>query len=118
MSNSKRSVVSRLERRYKDLKRSMAGIGYVFPGNIAKRFSMCGNPSCRCAADESKRHGPYYEWTRKLEGKTVTVRLTAEQARLCAGWVKNRRTLKKILTQMQAVSVRAAKALAGVGFGR
>ena len=118
MSRRKKNAANRLERRYRELKRSVAEIGYVFPGSIAKRFTVCGKPSCRCAADVSKRHGPYYEWTRKLKGKTVTVKLTAEQARLCARWIKNRRAIKKILTQMQAVSVQAAKALADVGFGR
>ena len=70
----------------------------------------CGKPSCRCAGDPSKRHGPYYEWTRKLGGKTATVRLTAEQARLYEEWIENRRRLKKIMARMQEVSIQVAKA--------
>jgi len=69
----------------------------------------CGKPSCRCATDVTKRHGPYYEWTRKLKGKTVTVRLTAEQARRYEDWIQNRRKLKKILMRMQTVSIQAAQ---------
>jgi hypothetical protein len=111
------SRLRRLERLYGGLSRSLAGIGYVFPGSVAKRFIPCGKSYCRCATDATRRHGPYYEWTRKRAGKTATVRLTAEQARLYGGWIQNRRKLKKILTRMQAVSVQVAKALASPAAG-
>lgn len=100
----------RLESLYGELLRSLGGIGHIFPGSIATRFMPCGKSYCGCATDSSKRHGPYYEWTRKLAGKTVSVRLTAEQAQLYKGWIVNRRRLKKILTRMQAVSIRIAEA--------
>ena len=45
----------------------------------------------------------------RLKGKTVTVRLTAEQARCYEDWIQNRRKLKKILIRMQAVSIQAAQ---------
>ena len=99
-----------LESLYGELVRSLSGFGYIFPGSVATRFMPCGKPSCRCATDPSKRHGPYYEWTRKVAGKTVSARLTAEQARLYKGWIGNRRQLKKILTRMQTISVQVAEA--------
>ena len=102
----------RLEQLYGKLKRPLAAIGYVFPGSIAKRFMPCGKSSCRCATDPSRRHGPYYEWSRKVGGKTVTVRLTADQARLYAGWIDNRRKFKKIMARMQTVSIQVARVLA------
>ena len=98
-----------MEKLYGRLKRSLIGIGFIFPGSIVRRFMPCGKPSCCCATDVTKRHGPYYEWTRKLKGKTVTVRLTAEQARRYEDWIQNRRKLKKILIRMQAVSIQAAQ---------
>lgn len=99
----------RLESLYGELKGSLGQIGYIFPGSVAKRFMPCGRSSCLCATDSNKRHGPYYEWTRKLAGKTASVRLTAEQARLYEGWIGNRRRLKKILTRMQTVSIQIAE---------
>lgn len=117
MSSQKSSLrhdrLQRLENLYGELKRSLGRIGYIFPGSVAKRFMPCGRSSCRCATDSSKRHGPYYEWTRKLAGKTASARLTAEQARLYEGWIGNRRQLKKILTRMQAVSIQIAEAQVG-----
>lgn len=99
----------RLERVYDGLRKSLAGIGYVFPGSVVERLIPCGKSACRCAGDDTRRHGPYYEWTRKLAGKTVTVRLTVEQARLYQEWIGNRRKLKKILGRMQAVSMQVAR---------
>ena len=114
----RRNRLRRLEQRYRKLKRSVFKIGYVFPGSIVKRYMPCGKSYCRCAADPTKRHGPYYDWSTKVRGKTVTVRLTAKQAELYAGWITNRRKLKKILTQMQTVSTRVAQALGNPRLGR
>ncbi len=112
-TRSKQNRQQRLRQAYERLARSLTEVGYIFPGTITKRFIPCGKSSCRCAADPDQRHGPYYEWTRKVRGKTATVRLTAEQARLCREWIENRRRLKKILAQMQAMSIRAAQAQVG-----
>ena len=54
----------------------------------------------------SQLHGPYYQWTRKVRGKTVTVRLTREEARLVEGWISNGRQLDKIVAQVGTISLR------------
>jgi len=51
-------------------------------------------------------HGPYYDWTRKVKGKTVTVRLTPEQAHLMKKWIANARQLDNIVREMLQVSER------------
>lgn len=109
---SSHKSLRRLERLYDGFKQSLIEVGFILPGSVVERFMPCGKPTCRCAADPGQRHGPYYEWTRKLRGKTATVRLTAVQARLYQDWIENRRKLKKILARMHAVSVRAAEAQA------
>jgi hypothetical protein len=58
-------------------------VGYALRGTITKCLMPCGKPTCRCKADPPLLHGPYYLWTRRVAGKTRTVRLTyltAEQA--------------------------------------
>ena len=117
-SPARRNSLRRLEQRYRRLKHSVVEIGYVFPGSIVKHYVPCGKSYCRCAADPTKRHGPYYDWSKKVRGKSVTVRLTAEQAKLYSGWINNRRKLKKILTKMEAVSTQIAQALGDPRFSR
>ena len=94
----------RLEQSCAKLRRSLGEVGIIFPGSVVERWMPCGKPSCRCANDARLRHGPYYDWTRKVGGKTVTVRLTAKQARLGAAGIQNRRKFKDIVSRMQEVS--------------
>ena len=54
-----------------------------------------------------RRHGPYWQYTRKINGKTVTRRLTSAQAALYAQWIANGRALRDLLTQMGNVSDQA-----------
>jgi hypothetical protein len=84
---------------------------FVSPGSVVRRFMRCGKPSCRCHADPPQLHGPYWQWTRAVNGKTLTRNLTEEQARLYQGWIANRRRLTKILAEMDKVSEQAATIL-------
>lgn len=91
---------------YEQLKRALQRLGFVRPGSLVRRFMPCGKPSCRCMADPTQLHGPYYQWTMKLRGKTVTLRLTEAQAGLCEEWVSNHRSLKAIVRKMEALSLK------------
>ena len=72
----------------------------------------CGKAHCACSTDPAKRHGPYYEWTYKAQGKTVNVRLTAEAAPLIQSAAKQYRKLKSILTRLEKLSRQALAKLA------
>jgi hypothetical protein len=96
-----------LPRNYQQLQLALGRIGYFRRGTLLKRFMPCGKPGCACQATPPRLHGPYYQWTHKVEGKTVTVRLTAEQAELLAGWIATGRELDRIITEMQRLSLRA-----------
>jgi len=91
---------------YEALKEALGQLGYVRPGSLVRRFMPCGKPSCRCMGDPPWLHGPYYQWTLRIRGKTKTVRLSEQQARLCAGWIANHRKLKDIVRRMEAISLK------------
>ncbi len=94
------------ESRYAGLKRAIAALGPIRRGSLVRRFMPCGKSGCCCQASPPELHGPYYQWTRKVRGKTVTVRLTQAEARLFEEWISNGRQLDKIVAQMEAVSLR------------
>ncbi|MGH7265035.1 MAG: DUF6788 family protein [Candidatus Rokuibacteriota bacterium] len=104
-------MLKQLEARHRALLRQSTALGLVLRGTIGKRFLPCGKPACRCKADPPILHGPYYLWTRKVAGKTVTVRLSAEQMVRCQPWTRNMRTLDRLLRALQAVGLRAAGAV-------
>ena len=100
MKTSREQVV------YDELKQQLLQLGFVRPGSLVRRFMPCGRPSCRCMADPPALHGPYYQWTQKVHGKTVTMRLTEKQARLCVEWTQNHREFKKLIRKMEALSLK------------
>jgi len=99
------------QRRYEALKRTVRTLGPIRRGSLVRRFMPCGKPGCCCQASPPELHGPYYQWTRKVRGKTMTVRLTREEARLFEEWISNGRQLDRIVAQMETVSLRITERL-------
>jgi hypothetical protein len=87
----------------------LADIGFISPGSVVVRTTACGKPGCRCQADPPHRHGPYYQWSRAVAGKTHSRRLDERQADLYRGWIANRHRLEQIIAQMEQVSAEAAE---------
>jgi hypothetical protein len=102
---------SDLQQRYQKLQAALGRVGYFRRGTLLKRFMPCGKPGCACQASPPRLHGPYYQWTRKVRGKTVTVRLTSEQAELLARWIEAGRELDRIIAEMEQLSLRATDRL-------
>jgi hypothetical protein len=100
-------TVDSLRDRYRFLAAQIAGTGFTATGTVLCIGNVCGKPGCACHADPGKRHGPYWQHTRKVGGKTVTRRLTSAQAALYAEWISNSRALRDLLAQMQQVSDQA-----------
>ncbi len=83
--------------------------GFLLQGSITTRWMRCGKPSCLCQRDPQARHGPYHQWTVKRRGKTVTVYLDEEQAKICRHWIENNKRAEKLMSQMQALTLRLAR---------
>lgn len=98
------SMTKQDEQRFTALKEAVAELGPMRRGTVLRLLVPCGKPGCRCQADPPQLHGPYYNWTRKVKGKTVTVRLTPEQARLMKQWIANSRRLDQLVKEMLLVS--------------
>ena len=91
---------------YKALQNRVLKLGWVRPGSLVSRLVRCGKSTCRCMADPSEPHGPYWQWTHKVQGKTVTRRLTSEQAKLCEKWLADHRHLKAMVRRMETLSLK------------
>jgi hypothetical protein len=96
---------------YRELAHQLADIGLIASGSVTRRYTRCGTPTCRCHADPPERHGPYWQWTAKINGKTITRRLTGQQAALYSQWINNDRQLRHIISQMRQTAAKAAKLL-------
>jgi hypothetical protein len=108
------TVEERLEeynRRHRELAAQIAQIGIVAAGSVTRRFTRCTSAGCRCNADPPTPHGPYWQWTAKVNGKTVTKRLTAEEAELYREWIGNDRRIRALLDQIRKVDAKATELL-------
>lgn len=85
----------------------LSHIDGVLPGSVVVRHMRCGKQDCACKADPPALHGPYIQWTRTMNGKTVTRFLSEEQLARYQPWFDNARRLKELLAKLQIASVHA-----------
>ena len=90
------------------LKAALAEIGIVLRGSVTERYMPCGRAGCRCQATPPSLHGPYFQWTTKVEGKTKTVRLRPEEVPLYREWIANGRKLDQIIRDWEQTGLAAA----------
>ena len=75
--------------------------GFALPGTLTDRMTRCGHPNCRCHADPPRLHGPYHQWTRKIDGKTVTRILTDDQLADYRPWFDSHRRLRELIAELE-----------------
>lgn len=97
------------QRRYRELARQLAGIGFIASGSVASRLNRCGKANCACHSEPPKLHGPYWHWTAKVNGKTVNRRLSEHEAQLYNEWIANDRQVKALLAQMRQIAAEATE---------
>lgn len=103
-STSPPRALARLSQRFQELKHGLDQLEYFCKGTVLKRMTKCGKAYCACRSDPDKRHGPYFELTYKIDGKTVNVRLSPEAAPLYKAASAQFRKLKNTLRRLEKIS--------------
>lgn len=98
------SALAKHTQRFQELKGAFDQLEYFCKGTVLKRMTKCGKAYCACRSDSNKRHGPYFELTYKVEGKTVNVRLSPEAAPLYKAASAQFRKLKTTLQRLEKIS--------------
>jgi uncharacterized protein DUF6788 len=57
------------------LLQQISELGDFQPGSITSASRRCGSPRCHCAKPDDPGHGPHFQLTQKVKGKTVTQNL-------------------------------------------
>ncbi len=107
LARSTRAQLAAYQERYAQLASQLAEVGFIAAGSVTLRYTRCASLGCRCNAEPSQPHGPYYQWTAKVNGKTVTRRLSEDEARLYQEWIANDRRLSAVITKMRQVAAKA-----------
>jgi hypothetical protein len=106
-ANRRKRAERQLEKLYNDyesIRAELSELGYILPGTLQKREYKCGKPNCRCA-NEGVFHGPYYQWTRKINGKTVTINFEKEVGEKVKEWTKNNQRFRRISQRLEKTSL-------------
>ncbi len=90
-----------MKKRYQDLCEKLADPGMILQGSVSERV-IKGKEGQK--QKPGKTYGPYYQWTFKDAGKTVTVNLTREQARKCKQAMANNKKLEQTIKEMRILS--------------
>jgi hypothetical protein len=91
----------------------LSAIDFALPGSIVERMMRCGQRRCRCKDDPPQLHGPYLQWTRKTNGKTVTKMLTPEQLDRYRDWLNNARRLRELTTELETLTIQTVEQAEG-----
>lgn len=86
----------------------LASLGLALPGTLIQRHVRCGKPGCRCHADPPVLHGPYWQWTRKTGGKTITRLVSDDQLDDYRQWLDNHRRLRALVAELEALTLAIA----------
>ncbi len=89
---------------------SIARTGKVLPGSLQERLTRCGRAGCACQDDPPRRHGPYWQWTRKLNKKTVSRWLSAKHAADYQHWIENDRRIRELLARLETIGIASLEA--------
>ena len=78
------------------LRRRLISMGREKPfiiGSLTKIYRKCGNPNCRCAKENGKKH-PAHLLTTKTKGKTCAIYVPVDMVAEVQEWCDNYRNLK------------------------
>lgn len=90
---ARESTAEGLPAAYLRLQAELGRTGWVALGSVVER-------------NKPGQGGPRYQWSRRLEGKTVTVALSAEQFEWLREAIANQRRVWAILERMHRITLR------------
>jgi len=95
--------IIRLRSRYNTLAARLKETGLVLQGTITER-------TIEPLENKEKIYGPYYQWTRKIRAKTVTVNLSPPQTKVYQAAIDNNKRLEKTVKDMRDLSLKICNA--------
>ena len=98
---------SALRRQTREIRQAIDAMTLVGSGTLSIRTKVCGKPTCRCATDPEARHGPYYEWTRRVEGRYRHSIVSPRQAELLERAIANYKEIQRLLRLWEAETAAA-----------
>ena len=90
----------------KSLKNKITAREWILQGTLLRQYKQCGKTNCRCHQDKKHWHGPYWIWTRKEKGKTITKTLNRNQAKMVKKSLEEMKKINKLVEKWKIMSLR------------
>lgn len=100
---------SQLEARIHDLARQLGAAAISIGGSLGTTYRRCGRASCRCATSDAHKH-PSLLLNGKVAGKTKSIYIPVAMAGEVEQWVQQRRQMKALLKQIDALAEQIVRA--------
>jgi uncharacterized iron-regulated protein len=91
---------AQIRRRFRQLAATLARTGPILLGTLHERRI----PAPAKDGRKAKTYGPYYQWTFKREGRTLTVNLSRAQLRPFRQAIQRQRAVEQTLDHLRALS--------------
>lgn len=76
------------------------------PGSLVGRYRRCGKPTCHCAQEGDRGHGPSWSLTRGVKGKTVTKIVGPDAVEATREQIRRYHEMQRLLHQFTEVNVK------------
>src|SRR5437667_6481882 len=86
-----------LQREIERIKKELAELGDLRPGNLSRQYNVCGKPACRCKATPPSKHGPYYQLSFTWQGKSRSQFVRREDLPAVRQQLRNYRRLRQLV---------------------
>jgi hypothetical protein len=100
-TQKKSSELRTLQGKFDRLRKRLANLRPILVGTITERTILREDPN---RPGEKKSFGPYYQWTFKEAGKTVTVNLSAEQVKPFQKAIDRNRLMEMTAEELRVIS--------------
>jgi hypothetical protein len=100
-----------IDQRIAAIKREIGLLGPLRTGSLSRQYNVCGNPTCRCKADSSQRHGPYYQLSYTYQKKSSSQFVRAPDVADVERQLKNYQRLRVLVDDWVGLGIERARIL-------
>ncbi|MFI8413798.1 DUF6788 family protein [Paeniglutamicibacter gangotriensis] len=94
-------------RNTKELVARIGALGLIHHGSVVHRHEAAPTD----ATEKKTGRAPFYQWSSRVNGKTVTRTLSEEEAKLYREWIENESELRQTIKDLCVASERATRAI-------
>ena len=75
-------------------------VGDFRPGSLVENYRRCGKPTCHCAKEGERGHGPHWLLTRGVAGKTVSRIIPLEAVEVTKKQIAEHRRFRELVREL------------------